>query len=144
MDERIAARKPQSLSFAETAALPLTAITAWELLFDRLGVPYGVKTEDDALLIINGAGGVGSILNQIAALVDADVLKTTLKEEFGSINAANLRRAHAAQESGHSIGKSVLTGFQPSQMATSVRRLCAVSSRKAPPCVGWGGLQPLP
>ncbi|TLM75651.1 zinc-binding alcohol dehydrogenase family protein [Microbulbifer harenosus] len=233
VDERIAARKPDSLSFAEAAALPLTAITAWELLFDRLRVPYGVKTQDDALLIINGAGGVGSILTQIAArltgltviatasrpetvawcksmgahqvvnhheplnvelkrigipqvryvaslsgteqhlpaivellapqgamaviddpatldikpfkskslsvhwefmfarplyqtpdmteqhhllsevasLVDAGMLKTTLKEAFGTINAANLRRAHAAQESGRSIGKSVLAGF---------------------------------
>jgi len=233
VDERIAARKPESLSFAEAAALPLTSITAWELLFDRLGVPYGVKTQGGALLIINGAGGVGSILTQIAArltgltvivtasrpetaawcrdmgahhvinhrnpldrelegigipkvryvasltgteqhlpaivelleplgamaviddpatldikpfkskglsvhweymfarpvyqtadmieqhrllsevaaLVEAGVLETTLKEAFGTINAANLRRAHAAQESGRSIGKNVLAGF---------------------------------
>ncbi|MDW9670252.1 zinc-binding alcohol dehydrogenase family protein [Sinorhizobium meliloti] len=233
VDERIVAKKPETLSFAEAAALPLTSITAWELLFDRLRVPYGVKTQNDALLIVNGAGGVGSILTQIArrltgltviatasrpetiewckqmgahhvinhrnpldeelkaigipevryvagltatdqhqqaivnalapqgalamiddpevfdivpfkrkslavhwelmftrslyttgdiaeqnhllsevsALVDAGVLKTTLTEEFGAINAANLRRAHAAVESGRSIGKSVLSGF---------------------------------
>lgn len=233
VDERIVAKKPETLSFAQAAALPLTSITAWELLFDRLGVAYGVKTQNDALLIINGAGGVGSILTQIArrltgltviatasrpetiawckqmgahhvinhrnplddelkaigipevryvagltatdehlpaivnalapqgalamiddpkvfdivpfkrkslsvhwelmftrslyetpdiseqhrllsevsALVEAGVLKTTLTEEFGAINAANLRRAHAAVESGSSIGKSVLSGF---------------------------------
>ncbi|WP_308365806.1 MULTISPECIES: zinc-binding alcohol dehydrogenase family protein [unclassified Microbulbifer] len=233
VDERIAARKPESLSFAEAAALPLTSITAWELLFDRLRVPYGIKTQNDALLIINGAGGVGSILTQlarrltgltviatasrpetvawcqsmgahhvinhhnpldrelkeigiprvryvasltgteqhlpaiielleplgamaviddpatldikpfkskglsvhweymfarpvyqtadmieqhrllseVAALVDAGVLKTTLKEELGTINAANLRRAHGKQESGRCIGKNVLAGF---------------------------------
>ncbi|MBB3062546.1 zinc-binding alcohol dehydrogenase family protein [Microbulbifer rhizosphaerae] len=233
VDERIAARKPESLSFAEAAALPLTSITAWELLFDRLRVPYGIKTQNDALLIINGAGGVGSILTQlarrltgltviatasrpetaawcqsmgahhvinhhnpldrelkeigipqvryvasltgteqhlpaiielleplgamaviddpatldikpfkskglsvhweymfarpvyqtadmieqhrllseVAALVDAGVLKTTMREELGPINAANLRRAHGKQESGRSIGKNVLASF---------------------------------
>lgn len=58
--------KPESLTFAQAAALPLTSLTAWELLFDRLRVPYGDKTRNDALLIINGAGGVGSILTQIA------------------------------------------------------------------------------
>jgi len=66
VDERIVGRKPDSLSFVEAAALPLTAVTAWELLFDRLGVPYGVKTAPGTLLIINGAGGVGSILTQLA------------------------------------------------------------------------------
>jgi zinc-binding alcohol dehydrogenase family protein len=66
VDERIAGRKPTTLSFSQAAALPLTSITAWELLFDRLGVPYGIKTQGGTLLIINGAGGVGSILTQIA------------------------------------------------------------------------------
>lgn len=233
VDERIVGRKPASLSFAQATALPLTAITAWELLFDRLGVPYGVKTQEGALLVINGAGGVGSILiqlarrltgltviatasrpetvawakemgahhvidhrrpldeglqaigipevgyvasltgteghlpailkalapqgklaliddpatldvapfkrkslsvhwelmftrplygtpdlaaqgrllNEVADLVDAGVLRTTLKETLGPINAANLRRAHAVIESGRSIGKLVLAGF---------------------------------
>jgi len=233
VDERLVGPKPASLSFAQAAALPLTALTAWELLFDRLRVPFGSKTAGGALLIVNGAGGVGSILTQIArrltgltviatasrpesadwcramgahhvidhrqplheglreigipavryvagltatgqhspaivealepqgalaliddpdsfdvmpykrkslavhwelmftrslfqtpdmaeqhrilsevaALVDAGVLRTTLREEFGTIDAANLRRAHAAQESGRSIGKSVLAGF---------------------------------
>jgi zinc-binding alcohol dehydrogenase family protein len=66
VDERIAGRKPRSLSFAEAAALPLTSITAWELLFDRLGVPYGRKDQSGVLLVVNGAGGVGSILTQLA------------------------------------------------------------------------------
>ncbi|MDQ0393572.1 zinc-binding alcohol dehydrogenase family protein [Labrys monachus] len=233
VDERIAARKPASLSFTQSAALPLTALTAWELLFDRLGVPYGTKHHKGSILIVNGAGGVGSILTQIARrltgltvvatasrpetiawcrgmgahhvidhhkplaeglqavgiaevdyvagltatekhlpgivdvlvpqgrlaliddpktldivplkrksltvswelmftralfqtpdmiaqhriltevaeLVDAGVLRTTLHREFGAINAANLRAAHAGIESGKAIGKSVLTGF---------------------------------
>jgi zinc-binding alcohol dehydrogenase family protein len=66
VDERIVGCKPATLSFGEAAALPLTSITAWELLFDRLAVPYGAKTQCGTILIINGAGGVGSILTQIA------------------------------------------------------------------------------
>jgi zinc-binding alcohol dehydrogenase family protein len=233
VDERIVGPKPQNLSFADAVALPLTALTAWELLFDRLGVPYGRKTAGGEILIINGAGGVGSILTQmarrltgltviatasrpetqewcramgahhfidhraplgeglksigvaqvryvagltateqhqksiaeviapqgafgliddpkvldvvpfkrksvsvhwelmftrslfatpdiaeqhrilseVAALVDSGVLRSTVRENFGAITAANLRRAHAAVESGSSIGKSVLAGF---------------------------------
>ena len=233
VDERIVGPKPKSLSFADAVALPLTSLTAWELLFDRLGVPYGSKTAGGELLIINGAGGVGSILTQmarrltgltviatasrpqtrewclemgahhvidhrkpleeglkaigisnvryvagltgteqhlksivevvapqgsvgfiddpkvldvvpfkrksvsihwelmftrplfgtpdiaeqhrilseIAALVDSGVLRTTARENFGAINAANLRRAHATVESGSAIGKNVLAGF---------------------------------
>lgn len=233
VDERIVGPKPRSLSFTEAAALPLTALTAWELLFDRLQVPYGRKAGGDALLIVNGAGGVGSILTQIARrltgltviatasrpettawakemgahhtidhrkpldeelraigipqvryvagltatdrhrdaiveslapqgalamiddpeafdvvpfkrkslavhwelmftrslygtadmarqheilsevseLVDAGVLRSTMREEYGPINVANLRRAHRVLESGSGIGKIVLTGF---------------------------------
>jgi len=66
VDERIVGRKPSTLDWAEAAALPLTAITAWELLFTRLRVPYGHKSGGGSLLILNGAGGVGSILIQIA------------------------------------------------------------------------------
>jgi zinc-binding alcohol dehydrogenase family protein len=66
VDARLAGRKPTTLSFSESAALPLTSITAWELLFDRLSVQYGKKTQTGTLLIINGAGGVGSILTQLA------------------------------------------------------------------------------
>lgn len=233
VDERIVGRKPASLSSAEAAALPLTSITAWELLFDRLGVPYGVKSAAGAILIVNGAGGVGSILtqiarrltgltviatasrpetiawcremgahhvidhhqpldeglkaidiaevqyvagltatdrhlaaitralapqgalaliddpetldigplkskslsvhwelmftrplygtrdlirqhhilNEVAELVDAGLLRTTLRDTLGSVNAVNLRRAHQLVESGRSIGKVVLGGW---------------------------------
>lgn len=63
VDERIVGPMPATLGFAEAAALPLTAITAWELLFDRLGV--NAQTEG-ALLIVGAAGGVGSVLTQLA------------------------------------------------------------------------------
>jgi zinc-binding alcohol dehydrogenase family protein len=233
VDERIVGRKPKSLPFAEAAALPLTSITAWELLFDRLGAVPGKSIDPRTLLIVGGAGGVGSILiqlarrltgltvvatasreqsrkwcldlgahavvdharpmkeqieklkvppvalvasltntdqhykaiaefmapqgkygliddppefnvgvfkgkaisihwesmftrssfqtadmiaqhhllNDVADLIDKGVLRTTLGERFGSINAANLKRAHALLESGQSRGKIVLEGW---------------------------------
>ncbi|WP_277373861.1 zinc-binding alcohol dehydrogenase family protein [Pseudomonas sp. AA-38] len=234
VDERIVGKMPQSLSFAEAAALPLTAITAWELLFERLQVGEGSASAGQSLLIVGAAGGVGSILTQlarrltgltvigtasrpqtqawvrelgahhvidhskplseelarigigqvthvasltqtdqhfdqliealqpqgqlaliddplqpldvmklkrkslslhwelmftrslyqtadmieqhrllqrVAELVEGGVLKTTLGEHFGRIDAANLRRAHALLESGSAKGKIVLEGF---------------------------------
>ena len=232
VDERIVAKAPATLGDAEAAALPLTAITAWELLFDRLQVPRG-SGAGQTLLVTGGAGGVGSILIQlarqltqlrvvatasrpetrqwcldlgahvvvdhsrplaaelkaagieavdlvasltqtaqhypqliealkpqgrlgliddmpqldamplktkaislhwemmftrsrfetpdmaeqgallaeVAALVDAGRLRTTLGEHYGRIDAANLRRAHAFVESGRARGKVVLEGF---------------------------------
>jgi len=65
VDERIVGKKPANLGFAEAAALPLTSITAWELLFDRLRVPEG-GGEGKSLLIVGAGGGVGSILTQLA------------------------------------------------------------------------------
>ncbi|AIY41376.1 Bifunctional protein: zinc-containing alcohol dehydrogenase; quinone oxidoreductase (NADPH:quinone reductase) [Collimonas arenae] len=69
VDERIVGNMPQSLSFEQAAALPLTAITAWEALFDRLKVPVGSGTPAKSILIIGGAGGVGSIAIQLAVKV---------------------------------------------------------------------------
>ncbi|MDF3195111.1 zinc-binding alcohol dehydrogenase family protein [Pseudomonas sp. 1928-m] len=234
VDERIVGRMPAKLPFAEAAALPLTAITAWELLFERLQITQGNADQGQSLLIVGAAGGVGSVLvqlarqltgltviatasrpetqawvrqlgahhvidhrqplseelkrigidqvthvasltqtdqhfaqlvealapqgrlaliddpeqpldimqlkrkslslhwelmftrslfetadmieqhrllNRVAELVDAGTLQTTLGEHFGSINAANLRRAHALLESGTAKGKIVLEGF---------------------------------
>src|ERR1700750_2569184 len=66
VDERIVGNKPKSLSFAQAAALPLTSITAWELLFDRLGAVPAKSVDPRTLLITGGAGGVASILIQLA------------------------------------------------------------------------------
>ena len=233
VDERIVGSMPRSLNFAEAAALPLTSITAWELLFDRLKVPEGTEPSGESLLVIGAAGGVGSVLVQLArkltgltvigtasrpetskwvselgahhvidhtkplsqelkrigmegvdyiaslnqtdrhfdeivasinpqghialiddpelidfrklkrksvalhwefmytrsmfgtkdqirqhqlldrmaSLIDEGVLRTTLNESFGTINAANLRRAHELVETNRSRGKLVLEGF---------------------------------
>ncbi|QUS40417.1 zinc-binding alcohol dehydrogenase family protein [Tardiphaga alba] len=82
VDERIVGRKPASLGFTEAAALPLTAITAWELLFDRLGVAPGKSLDQRTLLIIGGAGGVGSILIQLARrLTGLTVVATASRPE---------------------------------------------------------------
>lgn len=81
VDERIVGHKPQSLDNAHAAALPLTSITAWELLFDRLGVPEG-GGEGQSLLIIGAAGGVGSILTQLARkLTNLTVIGTASRDE---------------------------------------------------------------
>ena len=65
VDERIVGRKPRNLNFAEAAALPLTAITAWEALFDRLKVTVPTPEGGGSILVVGGAGGVGSIAIQI-------------------------------------------------------------------------------
>lgn len=66
VDERIIGHMPRTLDFAEAAALPLTSLTAWQLLFDRLGVPPGKPADAGSLLVLGGAGGVGSMLIQLA------------------------------------------------------------------------------
>jgi zinc-binding alcohol dehydrogenase family protein len=82
VDERIVGPKPASLSFAEAAALPLTAITAWEMLFDRLKVKDPVPGSAAALVIVGGAGGVGSIAIQLARqLTDLTVIATASRPE---------------------------------------------------------------
>ena len=231
VDERIVGKLPSTLSFAQGAALPLTSLTAWELLFDRLQVLQNPSSVGDQLLVIGASGGVGSILvqlarkltkltiigtadpesearvrargahhivnynnlstelrrigipsvayvaslthtdahlqaisevilpqgrlaiiddpagldtmvlkpkcvsihwefmftrslfqtpdmleqhnilNRISELVEQGGVQSTLAENFGTINAANLRRAHALIESGHAPGKIVLEGF---------------------------------
>ncbi len=66
VDERIVGHMPRSLDFAAAAALPLTAITAWELLFERLQISQEPSDKGQSLLIVGAAGGVGSILTQLA------------------------------------------------------------------------------
>lgn len=81
VDERIVGRKPKSLSDAEAAALPLTSITAWELLFEHLAIqqqsPTSTECSNEVILVIGAAGGVGSILLQLAkTITGATVIAT--------------------------------------------------------------------
>lgn len=82
VDERIVGRKPASLDWAQAAALPLTSLAAWELLFESLRVPQDLTRNERAILIINGAGGVGSILTQLARkLTGLTVIATASRPE---------------------------------------------------------------
>ncbi|MBY5625182.1 zinc-binding alcohol dehydrogenase family protein [Rhizobium leguminosarum] len=82
VDERIVGTKPRSLDFAAAAALPLTSITAYEALFDRLKVQDAVSGAGRSILVIGGAGGVGSIAIQIArVLTDLTVIATASRPE---------------------------------------------------------------
>lgn len=85
VDERIVGNKPKSLSDSEAAALPLTSITAWELLFERLAIkqqqPDSKEQSNDVILIVGAAGGVGSILVQLASvLTGATIIATASRE----------------------------------------------------------------
>ena len=80
--EQIVGNKPKSLDFAQAAALPLTSITAWEGLFDRLGIQHSVEeNKNKTILVIGAAGGVGSIATQLAKLAGLTVIGTASRPE---------------------------------------------------------------
>ncbi len=114
VDERIAGRMPATLGFAEAAALPLTAITAWELLFDRLQVLDNTHAAGKSLLIVGAAGGVGSILTQLARRLTGLTV----------IGTASRRQTHAwVKELGahHVIDHS--KDFEPQLQALGIRQV---------------------
>lgn len=85
VDERLAGAAPKSLSDAEAAALPLTAITAWELLFEHLALhrqsPDSKDVSEEVILVVGAAGGVGSILVQLArAITGATIIATASRD----------------------------------------------------------------
>ena len=99
VDERIVGRKPSSLGFVDAAGMPLTTITAWELLFDSFRLTEG-EGAGEALLVIGGAGGVGSILIQLAKqLTGLSVIATASRadtrawvEKMGADHVVNHRK----------------------------------------------------
>jgi NADPH2:quinone reductase len=117
VDERIVGRKPASLSFPEAAALPLTAITAWELLFDRLGA---TKDSTGALLVVGGAGGVGSILIQLARqLTGLTVIATASRPETRDWCLA-LGAHHVVDHGGDLVAAAKATGAGPVGLIASL------------------------
>lgn len=80
VDERLIGRRPQNLSFADSASLPLTSLTAWECLFDRLGL---TAASSGHLLVIGATGGVGSVMLQLAEVLlpDVKVIATASDDE---------------------------------------------------------------
>lgn len=113
VDERIVGKKPAMLDFAAAAALPLTSITAYEMLFDRLRVTDPVRGAANAIVIIGGAGGVGSIAIQIArALTDLTVIATASRPEtqdwvksLGAHHVIDHRQPIAAQIEALGLGQ---------------------------------------
>ncbi len=121
VDHRLVARAPRSLSDAEAAAMPLTAITAWELLFDRLRLPQGPEAgRDQVLLVLGGAGGVGSMLLQLARQLTGLTLVATASR---SASAAWARRcgAHHVIDHHQPLGPQLAAlGIEAVQWAASL------------------------
>ena len=104
VDERIVGAKPKRLDFAQAAALPLTAITAWEAFFDRMKIDLGGRDSGKSILIIGGAGGVGSIGIQLARIAGLRVIATASRpesaawaKELGAEEIVDHRKDLAAQ-----------------------------------------------
>ena len=141
VDERLVGPKPRSLSHAESAAVPLTAITAWETLFDRLNVRRPIPGAGNAILIIGGAGGVGSMAIQLARqLTDLVVIATASREEtsawvkgLGAHHVVDHRRPLAAQVSALGIGAPafVLSTTQTDKHFDEIVELIAPQGRFA-------------
>jgi zinc-binding alcohol dehydrogenase family protein len=141
VDERLVGPKPRSLSHAESAAVPLTAITAWETLFDRLDVRKPVPGASNALLIVGGAGGVGSMAIQLARqLTDLVVIATASRDEtsawvkgLGAHHVVDHRRPLAAQVSALGIGAPafVLSTTQTDKHYDEIVELIAPQGRFA-------------
>jgi len=111
VDERIVGPKPKSLSFGQAAAMSLTSITAWEILFERLAIKRDGSAKG-VLLVVGGAGGVGSILIQLAkALTDLTIIATASRDEtiawckdLGAHHVINHREPLAAQIAALGVG----------------------------------------
>ena len=136
VDARIVGRKPASIGFAQAAALPLTAITAWEALFDRLDVRRAVAGAAPAVLVIGGAGGVGSIAIQLVRqLTDLTVIATASRPEtiawvraLGAHHVVDHAQPLAAEVAALGIGAPA---FVFSTTATD-RHLAAIAELIAP------------
>ena len=132
VDERIVGRKPRTLDFAAAAALPLTSITAWEAMFDRLDVAKPVPGAARAILILGGAGGVGSIAIQLARqLTDLTVVATASRPE--TVQWSKDMGAHHVVDHKKPLAPQVAAlGLGAAPLSSSRRRLLAASSPISP------------
>jgi NADPH:quinone reductase len=139
VDERIVGRKPSKLDWADAAALPLTSLTAWEAFFDRMGVKRPVPGAANALLIVGGAGGVGSIAIQIARqFTDLTVIATASRPEtrdfvtaMGAHHVIDHSKPLAAQIAEIGIGAPafVFSTTQTEQHVAEIAELIAPQGR---------------
>jgi len=140
VDERIVGHKPKTLDWAGAAALPLTSLTAWEVLFDRLDVKRPVlRGAAPAILIVGGAGGVGSIAIQLARkLTDLTIIATASRpetiawvKEMGAHHVIDHRQPLAAQVAALGLGTPafVLSTTQTDRHASEIAKLIAPQGR---------------
>ena len=118
VDERIVGHRPCTLSVAEAAALPLTTITAWEALFTRLGISRGGSHRGQSILIIGGAGGVGSIAIQLAKLAGLVVITTASRPQSQAWVMA-LGADHVVDHSEAMIEEMARLGFREVDFITN-------------------------
>lgn len=139
VDERIVGNKPATLTDAEAAALPLTAITAWEMLFDRLDVNRPTPQGGGIILVIGGAGGVGSITIQLLrALTNLTVIASASRPEtqewvrqLGAHHVVDHRRPMAPQVEALGLGAPgfVFSTTQTGQHLADIVELIAPQGR---------------
>jgi NADPH2:quinone reductase len=118
VDERITGPAPKTLTPGEAAALPLTAITAWEMLFDRLGVTEG---EAGVLLVIGGAGGVGSMLIQIARALTGLTVVATASRPASRDWCLAMGAHHVIDHSGDMAAQLAALGLTPRHIASTTQ-----------------------
>ncbi len=103
VDERLVGAKPENLSDAEAAALPLTAITAWEMLFEHLSIrqcrPASAETSGEVILLVGAAGGVGSIFLQLAKTITGATIIATASRESSQAWVKKLGADHVVDHS---------------------------------------------
>ena len=137
VDAAIVGRKPRSLTFAEAAAVPLTGLTAWEAIFDRLAIPPG-EGDGQAVLVIGGAGGVGSMAIQLLKqLTGLTVIATSSRPESGEWcrqMGADLVVDHRAlednlQKSGHATVDYILNFVSTDRYWETMAALIAAQGR---------------
>jgi NADPH2:quinone reductase len=132
VDERIVGRMATSLSFAEAAAMPLTTLTAWEALFDRLRIPRGTLLPGQAVLILGGAGGVGSMAVQLAARLTGLAVIATASRPESQAWCRELGAQHVVDHRGDlpaqvkALGLSVPCIFSTTQTAQHWNALCDI------------------
>jgi len=100
VDERMVGNMPASLNYAQAAAMPLTGLTAWQLLFDRLQVPASKTFNTGSLLVLGGAGGVGSILIQLAQRLTGLTIIATASRREGVDWCLNMGAHHVIDHGG--------------------------------------------
>ena len=110
VDERIVGRKPRTLGFAEAAALPLTSITAYEAMYDRLGIDRDGGSAGETILMFGGAGGVGSIAIQLAKRSGLTVIATASRTETIEW-ALSLGADHTVNHRGDVVAEVRALGF---------------------------------